>query len=286
MKQHWTAEFLEQMARSGYVARGVVYCIVAGLALLAAFGAGRGIRGSTGALQTLLTQPFGRALLLLIAIGLTAFAAWRIVQAALDPDGNGTSWKAMATRVGYAIGAVSYLGLSVSALSLAIGWGVRQKGGNEAAQDWTGWVLSQPYGPWITGAIAIGVICTGIGFAVAAWSGAAAKHLNCNPVRRSWVLFLGRLGYTASGVVYGLIGIFLLFAALRSNAGEARGLAGALAAIQAEPYGSVLLAIVATGLFAFGLFGIIQGIYRHIDPPELKQVEHFGSKAAREIAHG
>ncbi len=271
MKQHRAGKLLELMARSGYGARGIVYCIVAGLALLAAFGAGGRIRGSTGALQTLLTQPFGRVLLVLIAIGLVLFALWRVVQATLDPDRNGTSWTAMAIRAGYAVGAASYLGLSGSALSLAIGWSTGTKGDDRSAQDWTGWVLSQPFGRWITGAIAIGVVCAGIGFAVGAWTGSVARHLECAPASRRWVLFLGRVGYVASGVVFIMIGIFLLFAALRSNAAEARGLAGALAALQAEPYGSVLLGIVAAGLFAFGLFGITQGVYRRIDLSKIEQ---------------
>src|SRR3712207_7941729 len=42
----------------------------------------------------------------------------------------------------------------------------------------------------------------------------------------------GRFGLTARGIVFGIIGAFLIQAALHSNAGEARGLSGALAALQ------------------------------------------------------
>ena len=61
---------LEVMARLGHGARGVVYCLVGGLALFAAIGSGGRTGGSGGALRIILEQPFGRVLLGLIAIGL------------------------------------------------------------------------------------------------------------------------------------------------------------------------------------------------------------------------
>jgi hypothetical protein len=55
-----------------------------------------------------------------------------------------------------------------------------------------------------------------------------------------------------------------MFAAIESNAREAKGLAGALQAIQQQRYGSVLLALTAVGFLAFGAFGIAEGAYRKI----------------------
>jgi Domain of Unknown Function (DUF1206) len=80
------------LARSGYAARGVVYLIVGGLAVVAALGGGR-TTDSKGALRTTLQQPFGEALLALVALGLVGYAIWRLVQATTDPDGHGTDVK-------------------------------------------------------------------------------------------------------------------------------------------------------------------------------------------------
>ena len=70
-------------------------------------------------------------------------------------------------------------------------------------------------------------------------------------------------------MVFLLIGGFLGLAALHASSSEAHGLGGALQALQQQPYGWVLLALTALGLLAFGLFGLVQARYRHIDAPDL-----------------
>jgi uncharacterized protein DUF1206 len=278
-----SSRILEVFARLGYAARGIVYCVVGALALLAASGNGGAVQGSTGALQTLFAQPFGRGVLILIALGLIGFAIWRLIQALLDPDRNGVSWKALATRGGYLIGSAVYFGLAATALNIALRGLGASTSGDAAAQDWTAWLMSQPYGRWITGAIAIGIVVSGIVFIVESWGGAVAKHLQADERSEAWVRVLGRMGYAASGIVFVVTGALLMIAALHSNPAEARGLGGALAAIQAKSYGSALLAIVAAGLFAFGAFGIVQGIYRRIDAPDVRDAENAVSTAAKRL---
>jgi hypothetical protein len=85
---------------------------------------------------------------------------------------------------------------------------------------------------------------------------------------RGWAVPLGRLGFAARGVVFGLIGAFLILAAAHSSSAEVTGLAGALQVLRAQPYGWNLLAVTAAGLFAFGIFGLVQARYRHIDAPD------------------
>ena len=114
---------LEWLARWGFGARGVVYLLVGGLAVLAAFGSGGQTGGSESALRTLLDEPFGWIVLSVIALGLAFFALWRVVEALTDADNRGSSAQGIAVRVGRAIGGLVYVGLAVSALSLAFGWG-------------------------------------------------------------------------------------------------------------------------------------------------------------------
>jgi hypothetical protein len=89
------------------------------------------------------------------------------------------------------------------------------------------------------------------------------------------------MGFAARGVVFLLIGGFLVLAALQSSSSEVRGLGGALEALQQQPYGWVLLALTAIGLFAFGLFGLVQARYRHIDAPDLGDAKAAVARAAR-----
>jgi hypothetical protein len=81
---------------------------------------------------------------------------------------------------------------------------------------------------------------------------------------RRWVVTVGRMGLVARGIVFALIGLFLIQASRRKNAGEAVGLGGALQKLAEQPYGQVLLGVVAAGLVMYGLFSLVEARYRRL----------------------
>ncbi|MEH3145679.1 MAG: DUF1206 domain-containing protein [Methylobacterium frigidaeris] len=259
---------LELVARAGYGARGLTYCLVGGLAVLAAIGEGGQTGGSRSALLTLLERPFGWILLGLVAVGLAGFALWRLIEAVTDADGYGRSAKGLATRGGHLLSAVLYGSLALSVARAAAGFGVAA-GEDRAAQDWTAWLLRQPFGRWGVAAIGLGIMAAGVAFLVKAWRGDVVHRLALPVDARTWAVHVGRLGYAARGVTFGLIGGFLVSAAWDSRSADVKGLGGALQSLRLQPYGWVLLGLVAAGLAAFGAFGLIQARYRRIDPPDL-----------------
>ena len=276
----------ELMARAGYGARGVVYIIVGGLAVLAALGSGGRMTGSQGALQSILLQPFGAILLLVVALGLLCFAMWRAAQAALDADHLGTDWKPMARRIGFGIGAAANLALAISALALIFGMSTGSGDGESSARDWTAYLLAAPFGQWVVGALGLIVLGTGIGVAAKGWNGTFEEQLALDHSARRWVIPLGRLGFVARGVVFVLIGIFLVLAALHANAREAKGLVGALRTLQEQPYGWLLLGITALGLVAFGAFQFVTAYYRRINAPDFDKAAREAERGARAVARG
>jgi len=254
--------WVERLARFGYASKGVVYGIVGLLAAQAAFGTGGRTTDTRGALQTLLTQPFGKLLLALVAIGLIGYVLWRFVQAIKDPENKGTDAKGLAQRIGYAINGLIYASLAVSAVRLIQGSG--SSSNSNSTEDWTGRLLSQPFGQWLVGTI--GVFIIGLGFYqfYKAFTAKFKRKLNLTELsdtERKWVMAICRFGLLARGVVFCIIGWFLIQAATQFDASAAGGLDEALQTLAQQPYGSWLLGIVALGLVAYGIYLLIQARY-------------------------
>jgi len=271
---------IERVARFGYGARGIVYCIIGGLAVLAAIGQGGRAGDSESALRWVLAGPFGVVLVGLIAAGLLGFAVWRFIESITDADRRGTSLKGVTVRLAHLLSAAIYTGLAITAASLALGLG--RKGG-DAAQDWTAWLLAKPFGLWLVGLIGLGVMGGGVAFLVKACKGDVTDRLKLDADHCRWAKPVGQFGYAARGVAFLIIGGFFIAAAWYQASSEVKGLAGAFAALRAQPYGWMLLAIVAAGHFAFGAFGLIQARFRHIDAPDIDQTDDAVVAAIRAV---
>ncbi|MBD2092748.1 DUF1206 domain-containing protein [Microcoleus sp. FACHB-1515] len=75
-----------------------------------------------------------------------------------------------------------------------------------------------------------------------------------------WVERLARFGYAAKGIVYGIVGVLAVQAAV-SAGGQTTDTQGALNTIAAQPFGQILLALVAIGLIEYVLWRVVQAIY-------------------------
>mgnify|MGYP002779410130 CR=1 FL=1 len=254
------APWIERLARFGYAAKGVVYIVVGYLAFEASRGDGEAT-DSGGALQTIVSQPFGKALLWLIATGLVGYTVWRFVAAGLNPERKGGP-----KRLGYAVSGLIHAGLSLEAFRLATGSGGGQSG-EQQADHWTAQAMSHPMGKWAVAAVGIGIAIFGIQQLIHAWRVKLDDQLalgRLSAQTRHWVIRVGRAGLAARGVVFSLVGIYLVLAALRSNPSEARGVGGALQTLQEQSFGSLLLALVAIGLISYGIYELVRARYRRI----------------------
>jgi hypothetical protein len=130
--------------------------------------------------------------------------------------------------------------------------------------------MAQPFGRWFVGLVGLVVIGVGISYLYQAYKAKFQRHFKqdqMSETERKWAKWLGQFGIAARGIVFGLIGLFLVLAALHANAREARGLGGALAALAQQPSGSWLLGIVALGLIAYSIYSVIEARYRRIIQP-------------------
>jgi hypothetical protein len=258
--------WLVALGRLGYAAEGVVYALIGILAVQVAIGRGGATTDNKGALTHIAAAPFGRFLLIVVTIGIIGYALWRFLQAALDVDGRGNAAKGIAKRIGYAATGVVHIALAISAVRL-LQTGNAGANSDTSAKGWTAELLSKPFGQWLVAIVGLVVIGLG-GYQI--YSGIKAKFREdltlsgMSATEDRWFTRLGQVGYVARGVVFALIGLFLVVAARRGNPGEAHGLDGALATLAQQPFGPWLLGIVALGFVAFGLFLFAEARYQQM----------------------
>jgi hypothetical protein len=252
----------EWFARSGFVARGLIYGIIGILAVKLALGVGGKTTNQEGALRTVAHQPFGKALLVLVAVGLAGYALWRITRAALG-HGSQASDSGF-DRVAALASGVVYAGLCAIAVEIIAGAGRAGSGGAKKA---TGGVFGWPGGQWLVGIA--GAVLIGVGI-YQGYQGITKKFLEDSKTEqmtrevKRWITVIGVFGHLARMVVFGLVGVFLIKAAADYNSSKAIGLDGALAKLVHQSYGPLLLGVVATGLIAFALYSLSDARYRRI----------------------
>jgi hypothetical protein len=258
--------WITSLGRLGFACKGAVYLLVGVLAVQAAMGRGGTTTDTSGALKHIVDAPFGKALLALIGLGLAGYVLWRFVQALLDTDGKGDDLKGLWVRGGYLLSGVIYSGLALAAIRLMQGTG---DGGNgdQAAQDWTARLLTQPFGVALVALVGLGVLGSAAFQFARAATADFRKELNGQEMdgrTQEFASRAGRIGHAARGVTFGITGVYLLVAALHQSAEEARGLGGALATLLEQPYGALLLGVVAAGLAMYGLYMFVEARYRRM----------------------
>lgn len=257
--------WVERLARFGYAARGVVYAVIGLLAVQAAFGGRSGGQqaGPEGALQRIAEQS--RLLLGLVAVGLAGYALWRFVQAILDPENKGTDPKGLAKRGMMLASGIGYSALALFAARIVSGSGSGESSGGN--QEVTASLMDKPFGRWLVILAGIAVIVSGLYQLFEAWTDRFRRHLKLqemDPSEQRLATHAGRAGLASRGIVFLLMGWFLIQAGLRYDPSQASGLAGALETLASQPYGPWLLGIVALGLIAYGAYSFLQARYRRI----------------------
>ncbi|HEY3992547.1 MAG TPA: DUF1206 domain-containing protein [Ktedonobacteraceae bacterium] len=266
-----TSKPVTVLARLGYAVKGVVYIVIGFLAILLVTGHGGSATDQNGALKAIYGSPlgegFGRVLMIIITVGLFGFALWSLIQAAFDTDHKGRTAKGIVARVGYAGVAVSYGLLGVGAYQIASTGSASSKNSTSSAQNWTGLLLKQPAGVVLV--VVVGCIVLGIAayLFARAYRTSFTRYLNLalpSATARKGVITLGRLGNAALGVVFTIVGIFLIVAAVKHNPKDAKGLDAALVELLKQPFGPWLLGIVALGLLAYGVYSFAEARYRAV----------------------
>jgi hypothetical protein len=257
---------LEHLARLGYASKAVVYAIVGVLAILTAINRGGRITDTTGALRVVLTQPFGRMLLTVLAIGLCGYAVWRLSDAAADPDNHGTSAGGLVTRIGNAIRGCIYGALGIDAIRLIRGLG-GSKG--DEAEMWTARVLDLPFGSVAVGIAGATVAIYGLWELIRSLRGEHDPKVDWSSIGaevRPAIQKISRFGVGVRGGLIATLGVFLVRAAVNHDPEQAAGSRESMLQLGGAVDGRWFLAVIAAGVLAYAVDQAVHARYRRIRP--------------------
>lgn len=245
---------MQVLGRAGIICYGIVYLLVAYLAGRVAFGDSSQQADQRGAIQEIGSTGMGGFLLWVLAIGLFAFAAWQLLMAA-----KGYQWvteKGKRTRRRIASVARAVVGVALGVAAVRYASGSSGGSGNEQ-QTMTAKLLALPAGPFLVVVAGLVVIAVAVATAAKGFRKSFLNDLDLADLpsgTQQWVRRLGVFGYVAKGVTFGIVGALVCIAGFNHDPKEAGGLDAALKTLAAQPFGTVLLCIVALGLAAFGVY--------------------------------
>ncbi len=255
------SEWMDRAVMVGLVSYGVVHLILAWLTLQLAFGDHGGNASSQGALHQLAQSTAGRISLYVVAAGFVALVVWQGLEAIWghrDEEGGKRVYK----RLISAAKVVIYGSLAITALKTAIG----AKSSSGGTQGLTSKLMQMPGGPFLVGAVGVGVLAVAGFLSYRGWKEKFRSKLELEGKTgkdgRAYILF-GKAGYLAKGLALAVVGFLFLYAAFTHDAQRSGGLDQALHKVLQQPYGAPILCVMAIGFACYGLFCFAWA--RHLD---------------------
>lgn len=249
--------------RAGYLARSFVYGLIGVIALGAAFSDGE-TTGFLGSLAQLRGAPFNQPILLALAAGLVCYAIWRGLDALIDLAGHGRGF-GFVERSGLFFVALLHLGLAWYAIRLAMGGAPFVTGSGSRAAAVLRVLINDPFGRAFIALGGLGTISFGAYSIAKGTTGFYRRNMRRNRAL-IWLMPLMSLGLVARGIVLGMMGGFIIWAAWTLDPDVAGGYGETLRRIRAGVHGRVLLGLAGMGMVAFSFYCLCEAFLRVIPP--------------------
>lgn len=254
--------WVERVVRAGIVSRAVNYLVLGALVTDVLLGRGNKELDRRGAIESISGGVAGHVMLLLLCLGFASYIAWQLLRAVTRR--NDQSDLANAGRRLLAVGtALVYAGFLITTVRVLVGAGTQSP---QSDQDsWTARLLGASGGRVLLALAGSAVIIVGLvlfGYAASRRFESPLDMSAMSAGLRRAATVLGVAGQCARGVVFGIVGGFVLSAALTENASQSKGLDASLRTLSGQRFGAILLSVVAVGFLAFGLYSLLDARYR------------------------
>ncbi|KYG72232.1 uncharacterized protein DUF1206 [Roseivirga ehrenbergii] len=253
---------LEKLARFGIASKGFVYLLIGGLTAMTAFGIGGVKAGSTEAFQYISSNVIGKVILSLTAIGLFIYLIWTSTVAIKNPEEIDKDAQGWSTRFSYLSSGVFYGMLGFTAAKLVI-FPLSDSGDSQLFTP----LLNSKFGVIFLYFMSVVFLIKTIFQIYLVASGIYKKKINTSDIeskRQKTVLIkAGIIGFAARALVFAVITFLTLKGAISANPDEVDGTNEAFHFLE-ETFGTIILAVIAFGMIAFGFFVLLKAKYRRI----------------------
>ena len=250
---------IKNIAKAGYIAKGVVYLVTGFLALKTAMDLGGKNAGKLEVIVFLEKQTFGKIILAVIGLGLICYALWRFIQSFRDPENIGNDNKAMVKRFSFGLSGVFYLGLGIYSLVEIFKETSNSNGGGSG-------LISNDIKKYLFLIVGIGLAIKAIYQFVKAYKGDFLEKFNLKSMnsekRRKTIKTVAYLGMFARGIVVGIVSYFFINTFISGNSGEFKGTSEALSLIKENTSSPWLFVLITVGLICYGIYMFTLAKYR------------------------
>jgi hypothetical protein len=246
-------DWLDKAARVGYAVNGLLHLLIAWIAIQIAIGSSGDSADQSGALSHLSNNTFGRIMLWIAVVGFVGLTILQLTKAIA-----GTAYKA-SDRLKEGSKAIVYAALAWTAFNYAKG---DSSNSEQQINDFTASLMAKPLGMALVALIGVVIIGIGVYHVNKGWKKKFISDLDQHP--GTFFVRSGQIGYIARGVALFIVGGLFVLAAINSNPAEAGGLDAALRSLTDEPFGRPLLALIAFGFAAFGVYSFARAKHANV----------------------
>ncbi|MBJ7607954.1 MAG: DUF1206 domain-containing protein [Candidatus Dormibacteraeota bacterium] len=255
-------QWMERVARAGILSRAVNYMVLAILVTAVLLGRSNKEVDRRGAVEGIAGAPLGRTLLVLLCMGFVAYIAWQLLRAVASRRDQGPA--ANTGRRALAVGtAVVYAAFLVTTVRVLVGSSTQSPQNDQ--DSLTARLLGASGGRLLVVLAGAAIIIVGLVLVGYAASRKFETLLDTSSMGRSMrraAAVLGIAGQAARGLVFVIVGGFVLSAGISADAAQSKGLDASLKTLAAQRFGALMLSVVALGFLAFGLYSLIDARYR------------------------
>ncbi len=250
---------LRNIARTGYIAKGVIYTITGVLTFMAAINIGGEKAGKEEVLDFIKKQDLGSTLLILLALGLSCYATWRFAQAFVDPQGKKGKSKNKGQRFALFVSGLSYVGLAGLAILTA---GGRSDSSNLKHSS----ILTTEKGLWILAAVGLIFAGRGIYQITRLFKTNFIRKFDFESMtdekKRKIIKNSAYMGMTSRAIIFLIIGFFALKAAITADLDEIKTTSDVFHFIETSTWGSFQLGMISVGFLGYAVYMFLSSIYR------------------------